>query len=346
MTKKTAVSLNEVAKKYQLLNSSSKNDFYALKNINLEINKGEKIAVLGENGAGKTTLLKIIAGITKASSGQVKTNGKVISLISLTAGFHQEFSGRENIYLNAALLGMRQAEVRKLEDKIIEFSGISDFIDQPLFTYSSGMVLRLGFAVAIHADPDILILDESIIVGDQDFQAQAYQKIEELFEKGKTIIVSSHMLSFLKRLCNRFLWMEKGEIKMSGGEEVLTEYQKNKYKWWQEDGPDQDQPSEVIFEILKNMKMGEKFVSTAASSSMEPFIMKGDLLEIKRVNFEELKKGEVIAFWDKHLQQIVVHRFKKISRDGKTIITQGDANGFGEKINQENFLGVLLLNVN
>ena len=196
MSRKSIIKLAKVSKFYSL---SDKSDFFALKNIDLDIKKGEKVAILGANGAGKTTLLKLLSGITVPSEGNISINGRVVSLISLTAGFHLEFTGRENLYLNASLLGLTQKEIRNLEEDIIEFSGIVDFIDQALYRYSSGMMLRLGFAIAIHTNPEILILDEEIIVGDQDFQVKAYEKIEEMFEKGVTVIVSSHWLDFFKK---------------------------------------------------------------------------------------------------------------------------------------------------
>lgn len=335
---KTAVLLKKVSKRYFLRNSFDKKPFLALQNINLKIKQGEKIAILGDNGAGKTTLLKMIAGIAETSTGQVKTSGKVVSLIDITAGFHQEFSGRENIYLNAILLGLRPKNVKNLEQEIIDFAGLGEFIDQPIYTYSSGMVLRLGFAVAIHAQPDVLILDEGIIVGDQDFQKKAYDSVEEIFAKGKTIILSSHMLPLLKRLCQRFVWLEHGQIMMDGGQEVLLEYKKYRANLQLENLPSNKNAS-LLFDFLKNLPIGEKFVATASSGSMEPLILKGDEIEVERVDFANLKKGDVIAFWNDALQNVVVHRFYKLEQ-GK-IVTKGDNNlvadvGYVEK---ENFLG-------
>lgn len=338
---KLAISIKEVSKRYFLRNSSNQKPFLALQNINLKIKKGEKLAILGDNGAGKTTLLKIIAGISKPSSGQIKTQGKVVSLIDITAGFHQEFSGRENIYLNAILLGLRPKEVRNLEQQIINFAGLAEFIDQAIYTYSSGMVLRLGFAIAIHAKPDVLILDEGIIVGDQDFQKKAYDSVEETFAQGKTIILSSHMLPLLKRLCQRFVWLERGQIMMDGGQEVLLEYKKHRASLQLEKTPS-NQNANLLFDFLKNLPIGEKFIATASSGSMEPLILKGDEVEVERVNFADLKKGDVIAFWSEDLQNAVVHRFYRLEQG--RIVTKGDNNlvadvGYVEK---KNFLGRVL----
>ena len=185
-------------------------EFWALRSIDLKIKKGEKIGIIGPNGSGKTTLLKIIAGITTPTDGKVETNGKLVSLIDLEAGFHSELTGEQNIYLNGMLLGMNKKEIEKELDKIIKFADIGQFIDTPLFTYSSGMKLRLGFAVAIHADPEILILDENLSAGDEDFQKKSYQKIQELFGLHKTIILVSHHLDSIKKNCKRILLMNSG----------------------------------------------------------------------------------------------------------------------------------------
>ena len=338
---KTAVWLKRVSKRYFLRNSFDKKPFFALQNLNLKIKKGEKVAILGDNGAGKTTLLKLIAGIAESSSGEVQTFGKVVSLIDITAGFHQEFSGRENIYLNAVLLGLRPREVKSLEQEIIDFAGLAEFIDQAIYTYSSGMVLRLGFAIAIHAKPDILILDEGIIVGDQDFQKKAYDSVEEIFAQGKTIILSSHMLPLLKRLCQRFIWLEHGKIMMDGGQEVLLEYKKNRASLQLEKTPS-NQNANLLFDFLKNLPIGEKFIATASSGSMEPLILKGDEIEVERADFADLKKGEVIAFWSEDLQNVVVHRFYKLEK-GK-IVTKGDNNLVADVgyVEERNFLGRVL----
>ena len=339
MSRESIIKLAKVSKVYSV---NGKPDFFALKNINLDIKKGEKVAILGANGAGKTTLLKLLSGITAPSRGNILINGRVVSLISLTAGFHLEFTGRENIYLNASLLGLTQKEIKKLEREIIAFSGIIEFIDQALYTYSSGMILRLGFAIAIHTNPEILILDEEIIVGDQDFQAKAYERIEEMFEKGVTVIVSSHWLDFLRRLCHKFVWLEKGEIKQIGGQEVLLDYKKNRVEWWTEKKELKKQPNKEIFNLFKTLPLGETFKVLASSFSMEPFILKGDSLIIKRVSPGFLKVGQIIAFWSDEIGEIVIHRIKKIN--SRQVVTQGDNNLLEDSaINKKNILGVVEL---
>jgi len=201
----------------------------ALKEINLTIKKGEKVAVIGDNGSGKTTLLKIITGITSPTTGEVITSGKVAALIDLEAGFHPELTGEENIYLNGMLLGMSKKELKKRFDRIIDFSGIKEFIDVPLYTYSNGMILRLGFSIAAYSDPDILLLDEVLAVGDRSFKEKSFTKIQEFFKKGKTIVYISHYMEGVLQLCPKTIWLENGKIKMTGeSKKVIKAYQKQK----------------------------------------------------------------------------------------------------------------------
>jgi len=217
-----AIRLKNVSKKYiihhqkptlveKIINGKDE-EFWALKNVNMEINKGEKVGIIGPNGSGKTTLLKIIAGITSQTSGKIITDGKIVSLIDLEAGFHPDLIGEQNIYLNGMVLGMSKLEIKDKISQIIDFADIGQFIDVPMFTYSEGMKLRLGFSVAVHADPDILILDESMNAWDIDFQKKAQKKIEEFFKMGKTILIVTHWLDFVRKNCNKVITLEKGRI--------------------------------------------------------------------------------------------------------------------------------------
>jgi ABC-type polysaccharide/polyol phosphate transport system ATPase subunit len=199
--------------------------FTALDNIDLEIYKGEKVGIIGKNGSGKTTLLKIIAGIATASKGKLRTWGKLVSLIDLSAGFHPELTGRENIFLNAMLVGMGREESVAKYDDIVKFADIGTFIDAPMYTYSEGMKLRLGYSVAVAVDPDILILDEGLMAGDQDFQKRSTAKLGEFFRQKKTILVVTHWLDYLRDHCQRILVIDKGKIVADGGKEELIKYQ-------------------------------------------------------------------------------------------------------------------------
>lgn len=186
--------------------------FLALRNINLTIKRGETVGIIGPNGSGKTTLLKIISGITTPTSGSVKTSGKVVSLIDLEAGFHPDLTGYQNIFLNGMLLGMTKNEVRKKLKTIINFADIHQFIDTPLFTYSQGMRLRLGFSIAIHSDPDIMILDEGFLAGDEDFRKKAMNRIISYKKSDMTMIIVTHWREFLETYCKRIIMMSEGKI--------------------------------------------------------------------------------------------------------------------------------------
>jgi ABC-type polysaccharide/polyol phosphate transport system ATPase subunit len=229
-----AIQLTNVSKKYEIHHEKPtlvekfvkgpNETFWALKNITLTIKRGEKIGLIGPNGSGKTTLLKIIAGITTPTSGSVATYGKVVSLIDLEAGFHPDLTGYQNIYINGMILGMKKREIEKNISSIIDFADIRQFIDAPLFTYSSGMALRLGFAVAIHANPDILLLDEGFGVGDARFQRKSRKILLQFARSGKTIIVVSHWLDQIKNYTNRLVWFERGKIKQDDTTKVVSKY--------------------------------------------------------------------------------------------------------------------------
>lgn len=199
-------------------------EFWALQDINLDIKQGERVAIIGRNGAGKSTLLKILSRITAPTSGKIKIKGRVTSLLEVGTGFHGELTGRENIYLNGAILGMRRFEIARKLDEIIEFSGIEHHIDTPVKRYSSGMFVRLGFAVAAHLDSDILIADEVLAVGDAEFQKKALGKMQDLSTgQGRTVLFVSHNMASIKALCNKGVLMDKGLIKNSGNIDLIIQ---------------------------------------------------------------------------------------------------------------------------
>lgn len=187
-----------------------------LKGISFQVQKGEAIALIGKNGCGKSTTLKMLTRILKPNAGTIKMNGRVSSLIELGAGFHPDMTGRENIYINASIFGIKKKEVDERLERIIRFSELEDFIDNPVRTYSSGMYMRLAFSVAINVDADILLIDEILAVGDQAFQEKCFQKLKEIKEAGTTIVIVSHSLGQIEKICDRVVWIEDGKIKEIG----------------------------------------------------------------------------------------------------------------------------------
>jgi ABC transporter related len=201
-------------------------EFWALKDVNLEIASGQTFGLVGSNGSGKSTLLKTMARILSPDSGSIVTNGKVTALLELGAGFHPELSGRDNVYLNGSILGLSQKEIDSKFDEIVDFAGLEQFIDQPVKNYSSGMYVRLGFAVAINVDPDILMVDEVLAVGDEEFQTRCMEKFDEFAQAGKTIILVSHALGTVRDMCDQVAWLSHGRILEVGDpDEVIDKYQ-------------------------------------------------------------------------------------------------------------------------
>ena len=190
--------------------------FYALNNVTLDIKQGETVALLGFNGSGKSTLLKHISGVMLPDSGSVRTRGRVAGLIEVGAGFHHDLSGRDNVYLNGAILGMSEAQIDERFDSIIEFAEIGQFIDTEVKFYSSGMYLRLAFSVAVHTDPEVFLVDEILAVGDEPFQKKCINKIQELAEAGKTLVVVSHDLDLVSKICDRGILLDHGNVVYDG----------------------------------------------------------------------------------------------------------------------------------
>ena len=194
-----------------------------LSGINAKIKKGEVVALIGTNGSGKSTLLKLMTKIIYPNKGRITTNGKLTSLLELGAGFHPDFSGRENIYFNASIFGLTKKEIDERLDNIIEFSELEHFIDNPVRTYSSGMYMRLAFSVAINVDADILLIDEILSVGDEHFKNKCFNKMLELKNEGKTMVFVTHSMDSVKKLCDRTIWLKDGKIKMDGNTNDVVE---------------------------------------------------------------------------------------------------------------------------
>lgn len=230
MSSEIAISVDHVSKKFRIYHEKNQylksallsgkrarfDDFWAVNDVSFEVTTGSTFGIIGANGSGKSTLLKCIAGILQPEKGAITNRGRTAALLELGSGFHPDLSGRENIFLNGALLGLTRAELARKFDEIVDFAGLDEFIDTPVKNYSSGMAVRLGFAVAINVDPDILIIDEVLAVGDASFQQKCYQKIESFRRDGKTILFVSHGLSDVTMLCSQVLWMEKGKPRAIG----------------------------------------------------------------------------------------------------------------------------------
>ena len=218
---------NTLKEKILFLSRGKKEYREVLKNINLKIKKGETVALIGSNGSGKSTLLKLMTKIYYPNKGTVKTYGKLTSLLELGAGFHPDFSGRENIYFNASIFGLSKQEIDSRLEQIIKFSELEEFIDNPVRTYSSGMYMRLAFSIAINVNADILLIDEILAVGDQHFQKKCYKKLMELKNSDKTIVIVSHDLNSIQKICTRAIWIYDGEVKMDDNcNKVIDEYLK------------------------------------------------------------------------------------------------------------------------
>lgn len=238
---KSVITVNNISKKYNLLQKNEDDDklliksifksnkkklideFWALKDVSFEVKQGDRLGIIGRNGAGKSTLLKILSRIVAPTRGRIEYEGRISSLLEVGTGFHPELTGRENIYLNGSILGMNKREITKKFDEIVAFSEIEKFIDTPVKRYSSGMYVRLAFGVAAHLDPDILVVDEVLAVGDSTFQKKCLGKMEEVSEtQGRTILFVSHSMETVLRLCNKGLLLEKGQLKVSGNINEVT----------------------------------------------------------------------------------------------------------------------------
>jgi len=235
----SAISVDNVSKKFRLYREKNQylkttllrggraryEDFWAVQDVSFEIPVGSTFGIIGSNGSGKSTLLKCLAGILTPDKGQLTVNGRLSALLELGAGFHSELSGRENIFLNGAILGMTHKEIENRLDDIVEFSGLGHFIDTPVKNYSSGMVVRLGFSIAANVEPEILLIDEVLAVGDAEFQLRCYEKIERFRQDGRTIVLVSHGLSQIEQMCDTVAWIEKSHLKELGSSfEVVQKY--------------------------------------------------------------------------------------------------------------------------
>jgi lipopolysaccharide transport system ATP-binding protein len=276
-------------------------EFWALKNVNFQVKKGAILGIIGPNGAGKSTILKLLSRIIKPDRGEFRVQGRLSALVEVTAGFHPDFTGRENVYFNGAVYGMSRAEIDKKFDQIVDFSGVKEFIDTPVKRYSSGMSARLGFAVAAHVDPEILLVDEVLSVGDMTFQAKCTQKMRELLNSGVTIIFISHNTSLVESLCERVLLLSRGEIIKEGYPEDVIPFYENLIfckreegleKWFKEEGNSSAYRLEVNEEAF--VRIPEVRICDEEGHPHRDFEM-GESLHIN-VRYDILKPTEELVF--------------------------------------------------
>ncbi len=306
LTKKYALYAKPKDRLKEALNPFRKSyheDFYALKNLNIEVAKGETVGFIGENGSGKSTLLKIITGVLTQTSGEIKIDGKISALLELGSGFNPEYSGYENIYLNGMVLGFTREQIDDMVDDIITFADIGDHINQPVKTYSSGMFVRLAFAVAINVDPDILIVDEALAVGDLEFQLKCMEKFTEFRNSNKTILFVSHDINSIRRFCDRVYWLKNGEIVDEGDTMEVTEQYDNFLKKKSLTSIDrektsiEERSSTDIVEIIKAELLDERLNSVEMVKQDSALIVRV-IYDVKNVNIKNPVLGIAIRTVD------------------------------------------------
>jgi len=275
-------------------------DFVALDDVSFEVMKGETLGIVGANGSGKSTLLKVIAGILSPEKGSIYSNGRISALLELGAGFHPELTGIENIFLNASILGIPRREIRQKVDTIIDFAEIRKFIDMPVKTYSSGMYMRLGFSIAVNLDPDILLIDEVLAVGDLEFQKKCLGRITDIKDRGKTIILVSHHMDMVENLCSRVIWLDKGRIRMDGQcRRVMREYQNSVFRpdftGFDDDLDDEAQVGQGRFGTKEVVIRGVRFLD--ASGEEKSVFKTGEAITFQMKYFAKIPvEGAVFGF--------------------------------------------------
>lgn len=302
-------------------------EFWALRDVSFEIPRGSTFGIIGSNGSGKSTMLKCLAGILYPNKGRVHVDGKLAALLELGAGFHYELTGRENVFLNGAILGLTRNDLQKKFDEIVQFAGLERFIDTPVKNYSSGMIVRLGFAVAANVDPEILLIDEILSVGDQNFQRRSADKIDEFRRDGRTIVVVSHGMSQVQQMCKDIAWLEKGELRMIGpAAEVIATYTGNSY----------EPQSESTASEGKRWGSGQATITSV------------QLLDLKGSPIEVLSTGDgmtIAVAFDAHtmIQDMVVYARISGVNDVEVWSTSSKANGIS--LPQVNGTGRVMLNL-
>lgn len=269
-----AIEIKNLSKRYSITQKGKKQDFDALQNVNIEIPQGKVLGIIGKNGSGKSTLLKILSRITYPTQGEVEIFGRLASLLEVGTGFHPELSGRENIFLNGSILGMKRAEIQNKFEEITAFAGIEKFLDTPVKHYSSGMYVRLAFSVAAHLSSDILLVDEVLAVGDAEFQKKCLQKMDDSTKQsGRTIVFVSHSMSAVRSLCDDVIWLENGTIKAQGpADEICDAYLATQFQFANQplaERTDRKGTGEVKFSNLQWKTSQENMLYCGSSASLD-----------------------------------------------------------------------------
>lgn len=325
MENSRAIAINNVSKAFKIyhdkpltlkekllrLRSNNYSKFEALTNVSIQIDKGETVALIGHNGCGKSTLLKLITKILRPDQGEIKVEGRISSLIELGAGFHPDFTGRENIYTNAAIFGLSKKEIDGKLNDIIEFSELGEFIENPVRTYSSGMYMRLAFSVAINVEPEVLLIDEILSVGDENFQKKCFEKIEGFKKSGATIVIVTHDLGTVEKLCDKVIWLDKGKIVQKGSpDKVVDMYQQYMNKKFVEhkqqqfdnllsskekDNSESEDIEDNLAEVNDEKINDDRFTSDIRWGSREVEITDARILNQKGENTNIIAAGENIT---------------------------------------------------
>ena len=344
-----AITVNNVTKIYPIYKKNSdrvrevlslthktyNRPFYALNGISFEIEKGETVGIIGTNGSGKSTILKIITGVVAPTSGSIKVDGKVSALLELGAGFDLEYTGIENIYMNGSILGYTREEMDQKIPEILEFADIGDFVYQQVKTYSSGMLVRLAFALAINVNPEVLIIDEALAVGDAFFQAKCFTKLEEIKERGTTILFVSHDIISVKKLCKRAIWIEKGNLREIGDAKDVCEHY-------------------LSMQIEEQNREKQKIVDGLSLDNVVIDIKKGDRALFPKIHIDEAtavtgeKDGEIISFYvrNEKNQDVTVLKTGEAYQFGMVVEFHKSLENVLFGFEMENVRGVKLFSIN